>query len=125
MPCQKVRRTAFPGRPPEIGTASEGRPTNETEGSGVQWMPESDGLWYKDAIFYEVSVRSFLDSNEDGNGALRGLLAKLEYLKDLGLFCLWLMPFYPSPLKDDGYDIADFYKVHPTLGTVEDFEALT
>jgi maltose alpha-D-glucosyltransferase/alpha-amylase len=88
-------------------------------------MPENDGLWYKDAIFYEVSVRSFLDSNEDGNGDLRGLLQKLDYLKDLGVDCLWLMPFYPSPLKDDGYDIADFYNVHPTLGTVEDFEALT
>ncbi|HWY88127.1 MAG TPA: maltose alpha-D-glucosyltransferase [Gemmataceae bacterium] len=88
-------------------------------------MPEHDGLWYKDAIFYEVSVRSFLDSNEDGNGELRGLLQKLDYLKDLGVDCLWLMPFYASPLKDDGYDIADFYNVHPTLGTVEDFEALT
>ncbi len=88
-------------------------------------MIANDGLWYKDAIFYEVSVRSFLDSNGDGNGDLRGLLQKLDYLGDLGVDCLWLMPFYPSPLKDDGYDIADFYNVHPTLGTVEDFEALT
>src|ERR1700730_13463333 len=88
-------------------------------------MAEDDALWYRDAIFYEVSVRSFFDSNEDGNGDLRGLLQKLDYLKDLGVDCLWLMPFYPSPLRDDGYDIADFYQVHPTLGTVEDFEALT
>jgi maltose alpha-D-glucosyltransferase/alpha-amylase len=88
-------------------------------------MPESDGLWYKDAVFYEVSVRSFFDSDADGNGDLRGLLQKLDYLKDLGVDCLWLMPYYPSPLKDDGYDIADFYNIHPTLGTVEDFEALT
>src|SRR5437660_9515827 len=88
-------------------------------------MREHDGVWYKDGIFYEVSVRSFLDSNEDGNGDLRGLHQRLDYLKDLGVDCLWLMPFYPSPLKDDGYDIADFYNVHPTLGTVEDFAALT
>ena len=88
-------------------------------------MPDSDGLWYKDAVFYEVYVRGFHDANADGNGDLRGLLEKLDYLRDLGVDCLWLMPIYASPLKDDGYDIADFYKVHPDLGAVEDFEALT
>ena len=80
-------------------------------------------MWYKDAIFYEVSVRSFLDSNEDGNGELRGLLQKLDYLKDLGVDCLWLMPFYPSPLKDDGYDIANYVNVNPQYGTLTDFRA--
>jgi maltose alpha-D-glucosyltransferase / alpha-amylase len=84
-----------------------------------------DGLWYKDAIFYEVYVRGFFDSNGDGNGDLRGLIEKLPYLSDLGVTCLWLMPILASPLKDDGYDVADFREIHPTLGTSEDFEALT
>ena len=82
-------------------------------------------LWYKDAIFYEVYVRGFFDSNGDGNGDLRGLIDKLDYLCDLGVDCLWLMPILASPLKDDGYDVADFCDVHPTIGTIEDFEALT
>ena len=81
--------------------------------------------WYKDAVFYEVSVRAFHDSDGDGNGDLRGLTEKLDYLRDLGVDCLWLMPFFPSPLKDDGYDIADFYSIHPALGTLADFETLT
>ena len=81
--------------------------------------------WYKDAIIYEVYVRGFHDSSSDGNGDLRGLIEKLDYLRDLGVDCLWLMPIYESPLKDDGYDIADFRKIHPTIGVVEDFEALT
>jgi maltose alpha-D-glucosyltransferase/alpha-amylase len=81
--------------------------------------------WYKNAIFYEVYVRGFLDSNGDGYGDLRGVTEQLDYLHDLGVDCLWLMPIYASPLKDDGYDIADFYKIHPTQGTVEDFQALT
>ena len=81
-------------------------------------------LWYKDAVFYEVYVRAYRDSNGDGHGDLAGLTAKLDYLKELGVDCLWLLPIYPSPLKDDGYDIADFYGVHPDYGTVGDFKAL-
>ncbi|HEY2158679.1 MAG TPA: maltose alpha-D-glucosyltransferase, partial [Isosphaeraceae bacterium] len=81
--------------------------------------------WYKDAVFYEVYVRGFMDADADGNGDLRGLESRLDYLKDLGVDCLWLMPIYPSPLKDDGYDIADFRAIHPSIGTVEDFESLT
>src|SRR5438132_11641877 len=88
-------------------------------------MRDTDPLWYKDAVFYEVYVRGFFDSNSDGYGDLPGLTQKLDYLKDLGVDCLWLMPIFASPMKDDGYDIADFYAVHPTLGTVEDFESLT
>src|SRR6516164_6679990 len=88
-------------------------------------MRAKDTLWYKDAIFYEVYVRGFADSNSDGNGDLRGLIEKLDYLRELGVDCLWLMPIFASPLKDDGYDIADYYQIHPNLGTVEDFEALT
>jgi maltose alpha-D-glucosyltransferase/alpha-amylase len=83
-----------------------------------------DALWYKDAIFYEVYVRGFCDSDADGKGDLRGLIQKLDYLQDLGVDCLWLMPIYPSPLKDDGYDIADFRGIHSDIGTVEDFEVL-
>ncbi|MEI7684459.1 MAG: maltose alpha-D-glucosyltransferase [Planctomycetota bacterium] len=80
--------------------------------------------WYKDAIIYEVYVRGFFDSTGDGNGDLRGLIEKIDYLADLGVDCLWLMPIFASPLKDDGYDIADYYKIHPALGDVKDFEAL-
>jgi maltose alpha-D-glucosyltransferase/alpha-amylase len=88
-------------------------------------MKSTDPLWYKDAIFYEVYVRGFADSTADGNGDLRGLMERLDYLRDLGVDCLWLTPIYDSPLKDDGYDIADFRKVHPDIGTVEDFRDLT
>lgn len=88
-------------------------------------MRDSDPLWYKDAIFYEVYVRGFFDANGDGHGDLQGLTQKLDYLCELGVDCLWLMPIYASPWKDDGYDIADFYQVHPDFGTVNDFERLT
>jgi len=81
-------------------------------------------LWYKDAVFYEIYVRAFNDSNNDGHGDLRGLIEKLDYLKDLGVDCLWLLPIYPSPLKDDGYDISNYYDIHPDYGTLDDFEAL-
>jgi maltose alpha-D-glucosyltransferase/alpha-amylase len=88
-------------------------------------MREDDPLWYQDAIIYEVYVRGFFDSSGDGNGDLRGLTQKLDYLRDLGVDCLWLMPIFASPLKDDGYDIADFRSIHPALGTVQDFADLT
>jgi len=82
-----------------------------------------DTLWFKDAIFYEVPVRSFYDSTNDGSGDFRGLTEKLPYIRDLGVDCIWLLPFYPSPLRDDGYDIADFYDIHPDYGTLDDFRA--
>ncbi len=81
-------------------------------------------LWYKDAIFYEIYVRAFRDSNGDGKGDLRGLTQKLDYLQYLGVTCLWLLPIYPSPLKDDGYDISNYYDVHPDYGTLDDFQHL-
>jgi maltose alpha-D-glucosyltransferase / alpha-amylase len=84
----------------------------------------ADKLWYKDAIFYEVYVRAYRDSNADGHGDLPGLISKLDYLKWLGIDCLWLLPIYPSPLKDDGYDIADYFSVLSTYGTLADFKAL-
>jgi maltose alpha-D-glucosyltransferase/alpha-amylase len=88
-------------------------------------MPGTESLWYKDAIFYEVYVRGFFDASGDGDGDLLGLTSKLDYLQELGVDCLWLMPIYASPLKDDGYDISEFRHIHPTIGTVADFEALT
>ncbi len=84
---------------------------------------ESDPLWFKHAVFYEIHVRGFFDGNADGMGDLRGVTDKLDYLEWLGIDCIWLLPMYPSPLRDGGYDIADFYDIHPDYGTVEDFRA--
>src|ERR1017187_4274466 len=80
-----------------------------------------DPVWYKSGVIYEVQVRSFQDADGDGCGDFPGLTNKLDYLKDLGVTALWLLPFYPSPLKDDGYDIADYCEVHPQYGTLKDF----
>ncbi len=82
----------------------------------------SDEQWYKDAIIYELHVKAFFDGNNDGIGDFKGLTEKLDYLQDLGINTIWLLPFYPSPLKDDGYDIADYYNVNPAYGTTADFK---
>src|SRR5258705_6260594 len=82
----------------------------------------TDLLWYKDALIYEVHVRAFSDSNGDGVGDFAGLTQKLPYLADLGVTCLWLLPFYPSPLRDDGYDIADYTSINPIYGSLDDFK---
>jgi len=84
--------------------------------------PGDDPLWFKRAVIYELHVRAFCDSNGDGIGDFQGLTSKLDYLKDLGVTALWLLPFYPSPLRDDGYDIADYSDVHPAYGTLRDFK---
>ena len=89
--------------------------------SQESFMLVDDPLWYKDAIIYELHPRAFYDSNGDGIGDFEGLTQKLDYLQDLGVTALWLLPFYPSPLKDDGYDIADYTDVHPSYGTLNDF----
>jgi maltose alpha-D-glucosyltransferase/alpha-amylase len=81
----------------------------------------SDPLWFKDAIIYQTHVRAFCDSNGDGIGDFRGLTEKLDYIRDLGVTAIWLLPFYPSPLKDDGYDIAEYRTIHPRYGTLDDF----
>jgi len=81
-----------------------------------------DALWYQDAVIYQVHVRAMYDSNGDGIGDFRGLAQKLDYLKDLGINAIWLMPFFPSPLRDDGYDISDYTSVHPHYGTLDDFK---
>ncbi len=83
---------------------------------------ERNPLWFKTAVFYEVHIRGFFDGNDDGAGDFRGLTDKLDYLQWLGIDCVWLLPMYPSPLKDGGYDIADFFAIHPDYGTVEDFK---
>ncbi len=82
----------------------------------------ADPLWYKDAVIYEVHVRAFADGNGDGIGDFAGLTSKLDYIADLGVTAVWILPFYPSPLKDDGYDIADYTTVHPAYGTLDDFK---
>src|SRR5256712_258776 len=83
----------------------------------------ADPLWYKDAVIYELHVRTFHDSDGDGIGDFRGLIQKLDYLQELGITAIWLLPFYPSPLRDDGYDIADYFDVNPNYGTLDDFRA--
>jgi len=80
--------------------------------------------WYKDAIIYELHIKAFADSDQDGVGDLKGLLGKLDYLQDLGVTTIWLLPFYPSPLRDDGYDIADYYSINPAYGQLEDLKEL-
>jgi maltose alpha-D-glucosyltransferase / alpha-amylase len=91
-------------------------PKNNREG------PCPEPFWYKSGVIYEVHVRAFYDANGDGTGDFRGLTEKLDYIKDLGVTAIWLLPFYPSPLKDDGYDIADYCDVHPMYGTLADFK---
>jgi len=82
-----------------------------------------DELWYKDAVLYELPVKAFQDGNDDGVGDFRGLTERLDYIQELGVDCLWLLPFFPSPLRDDGYDISDYYDVSPLYGKMADFEA--
>jgi maltose alpha-D-glucosyltransferase/alpha-amylase len=96
----------------EQGTAEHAQPTH--------WF-EADPLWFKRAVFYEIHIRGFNDGNGDGYGDFRGLIEKLDYLQWLGVDVIWLLPMYPSPLRDGGYDVADFTGIHPDFGTVEDF----
>src|SRR5215213_9605884 len=84
-------------------------------------IDRSDTDWYRDAIIYQLHVKSFFDSNDDGVGDFEGVTRKLDYIKDLGVSAIWVMPFYPSPLKDDGYDIADYRGINPGYGTMRDF----
>ena len=84
-------------------------------------MTSDNPLWFKDAVIYELHVRAFCDSIGDGVGDFRGLTQKLDYLHDLGVTAIWLLPFYPSPQRDDGYDIADYTDIHPDFGSLETF----
>jgi len=85
-------------------------------------LSQDENLWYKDAVIYQLHVRTFCDSNGDGVGDFRGLTSKLDYLQELGINAIWLLPFFPSPLRDDGYDIADYTSVHPAYGSLQDFK---
>ena len=86
---------------------------------------EDDPLWYKDAIIYELHVRAFHDDDGNGIGDFRGLIHKLDYLQDLGVTAIWLLPFCPSPWRDDGYDTADYTGIHREYGTLRDFKAFS
>ena len=122
---------AAPAAPtlPGVGTGQPALAANGADeaapgaGQTSQWF-EADPLWFKRAVFYEIHIRGFFDANGDGSGDFRGLTEKLDYLQWLGIDCIWLLPFYESPLRDGGYDISDFYKVHPDYGTVADVHKL-
>jgi len=90
--------------------------------NGKKPVLPDDPLWYLDAIIYEVHVKAFFDSNNDGIGDFAGLTAKLDYIQDLGVNTIWVLPFYPSPMRDDGYDISDYHNIHPDYGTRQDFK---
>ena len=98
----------------------------QTENGYAHGMRRADtgDLWWKNAVFYCADIETFYDSDGDGTGDIRGMTDRLEYLTDLGVTCLWLMPFYPTARKDDGYDITDFFGVDPRLGTLGDFVEL-
>lgn len=96
----------------------------DTSSQTAQQSAHNDPLWYKDAVIYQCHIKSFFDANSDGYGDLPGLLQKLDYIQELGISVLWLLPFYPSPLRDDGYDIADYFTVNPIYGTIDDFKTL-
>src|SRR5438445_13688369 len=102
-----------PSPPPDLKAAPRRR-KKET------FTLDDDPLWYKDALIYEVHVRAFYDSDGDGSGDFRGLIDKLPYLQDLGVSAVWLLPFYPSPMRDDGYDISDYTDVNPMYGNLTD-----
>src|SRR3984893_15300501 len=133
-----MRYTIFSTRPPTCGAAAPGtmsssipvkhRPTystsNVVSSRRIRLEVDQDSTWYKDAIIYELHARAFSDSNGDGIGDFPGLIEKLEYIQSLGVTALWLLPFYPSPLKDDGYDIADYYDVNPSYGRPGDVRRL-
>src|SRR5580700_5354657 len=95
-------------------------PTTETK----EVAKPGSALWFKEAIIYQLHIKTFCDANNDGIGDFQGLLSKLDYLKNLGVTAIWLLPFYPSPLRDDGYDIADYFTVNPSYGTLDDFKQL-
>jgi maltose alpha-D-glucosyltransferase / alpha-amylase len=108
-----------PAAPTEELTAEE---TAADRAQPGHWF-ESNPLWFKTAVFYEIHLRGFFDGNDDGSGDFRGLMEKLDYLQWLGIDCIWLLPMYASPLRDGGYDIADYEAIHPDYGNVEDFRA--
>src|SRR5438270_4855729 len=97
------------------------RPAKAHHPRGEGGLDRSDRLWFKDAVIYQLHVKAYFDSNNDGIGDFAGLTQKLDYLKDMGVTALWLLPFYRSPLRDDGYDISNYREIHPAYGTMRDF----
>ena len=112
------------GRPPAVAQGTFNPPPGEPVPDPFSFEKPRDPHWYKHALFYEVLVRGFHDSNGDGTGDLRGLTSRLDYLQWLGIDCIWLLPIYASPLRDGGYDISDFTKVLPDFGHLGDFVEL-
>ena len=94
-----------------------------TKDISISALPD-DQLWFKDVVIYQLHLKTFFDSNADGYGDIPGLIEKLDYIQDLGANCLWLLPFYPSPLRDDGYDISDYKALNPVYGSIDDFKNL-
>jgi len=111
---------ALPGAP--AGALPEPAPGITPENPEID--TSDDPLWYRDAVIYQLNVKAFFDSNNDGVGDFKGVTAKLDYVKELGVNTIWLMPFYPSPLRDDGYDISEYEDVHPQYGTLQDFREM-
>ena len=113
-----------PGLPPPATAAGFPGALNEPVPDSFSFDTPRDPEWYKRAVFYEVLVRGYHDSNGDGTGDIRGLISRLDYLQWLGIDCLWLLPIYASPLRDGGYDIADFTSILPDFGNIGDFVEL-
>ena len=105
-------------------SATAGFRTMNKQAIHIDSTLEDNPLWYKDAIIYQVHIKAFADSNADGIGDFLGLIGKLDYLQQLGITAVWLLPFYPSPQRDDGYDIADYYNVSPSYNTLREFKQL-
>src|SRR5688500_19220149 len=128
----RLARAAVAHTPPSLMARARSRPVavSETKPRPAETRPEPghwferDPLWFKHSVFYEIHIRGFFDSDDDGSGDLRGIQDKLDFLQWLGIDCIWLLPFYASPLRDGGYDVADFYTVHRDYGNVEDLAAL-
>src|SRR6478736_8836949 len=95
-------------------------PARPTPATPVVTSLSEDNQWYKDAIIYQLHIKSFFDGNNDGMGDFAGLISKLDYIADLGVNAIWLLPFYPSPMRDDGYDIAEYRDIHPPYGDMAD-----
>src|SRR6185436_13218189 len=114
------RRDLFVDSEPACASGSA-RWQASARAGGSRTLMTADPLWYKDAIIYQLHVKTFADSNGDGIGDFRGLTSRLDYIRDLGVDCIWILPMYPSPFRDDGYDIADYGSIHPSYGTLDDF----
>src|SRR5262245_54790761 len=125
MCCACVRSTtanATSTTSPDRAFTVKADDTDALAHAKVATPPAADPLWYKDAVIYELHIKAYADANGDGVGDFRGLTQHLDHVQELGVNTIWLLPFYPSPLRDDGYDVADYENVHASYGTLEDFK---